>query len=277
MEFTVVAPDQHTGFARPGVGQHEPMTCTAGLQVIRSYPGGCGNAPDDLFKLRYDVYCIERAYLKPDAAAGGLERDDYDDCATHFAAYADDGALVGTVRLVTPVAPREYPFERHCTLFTGFRRPPHSHCGEVSRLAVRRSHRRRRADCVAGIPGFTAAPAEGVEIAPELERRQSSSPMLLLGMYREMYRHSRNHGVRFWFAAMERSLAHSLKKMGFQFEQIGPEADYYGKVTPYLLDLDTWIPGLGVTNPPLRAWFEEIPGVGAISAPVSAAPVPTAG
>lgn len=216
------------------------------------------NIPEDLFRLRYEVYCVERAYLKADAFASGMEQDDYDDCATHFGAYHGE-ALVGTVRLVTPPVACAFPFTLHCPTFAHFSMPEHGLCAEISRLAVRRSHRRRRADSVAGIPGFTPAPDVGIAIPPAFERRETGSPMLLLGMYREMYRHSRANGIRYWFAAMERSLAWSLKKIGFRFEAIGPLADYYGKVTPYVLDLGEAIPELSVNNPPLSAWFDEVP------------------
>jgi N-acyl amino acid synthase of PEP-CTERM/exosortase system len=67
--------------------------------------------------------------------------------------------------------------------------------------------------------------------------------------------------VRYWFAAMERSLAHSLAKVGFQFEPIGPEADYYGAVTPYVVDVEVMLERLEQNNPALGAWFGEKPFV----------------
>ncbi len=215
--------------------------------------------PNELFKLRHDVYCIERAFLSADDSFEGMEFDDYDDCATHFAAYTMDEALIGTVRLVTPRAPRAYPFELHCRPFEHFTMPPRHLCGEISRLAVKRAHRRRRADSVMGIPGFAPDRQASPHLSPEVERRSSNSPMLLLGMYREMYRHSRSRGIRYWFAAMERSLAYSLARMGFRFEAIGPVADYYGEVTPYMLDLGELQPSLAEKNPSLAAWFDEKP------------------
>lgn len=232
----------------------------ANLQIFRAYHGHRPEEiPDDLFRLRYEIYCLECAFLRAEAAPDGRERDDYDHCSTHFAAYTIDETLVGTVRLVTPAEQRAYPFELHCTTFPEFRMPPRAKCGEVSRLAVKRSHRRRCADCVQGMPGF--APQHHADGPPggRAERRGAVSPMLLLGMYREMYRHSRAHGIRYWFAAMERSLAHSLRRMGFSFDAIGPAADYYGKVTPYVLDLGELLPVLGASNPPLLAWFDEMP------------------
>ena len=253
MDQTLLGADIAANLRNPLSHLHADQAERARLQLFRSYKGRrVGGAPDELFRLRYEVYCLERAFLTPDPAVGDLEYDDYDDCSTHFAAFAGDDALIGTVRLVTPERERAYPFERHCTLFPGFDMPPHHACGEISRLAVRRSHRRRRADCLIGVPG-----AEARGLADD--RRSNGSPMLLLGLYREMYRHSRANDIRFWFAAMERSLAHSLRKMGFGFQAIGPVADYYGKVTPYMLDLGAVVPQLSATNPQLGAWFNEMP------------------
>jgi N-acyl amino acid synthase of PEP-CTERM/exosortase system len=231
-------------------------------QIFRVYPGHLpAEIPNEIFKLRYDVYCVECAFLPHDDSFEGLEFDDFDDCSTHFAAYTMEESLTGTVRLVQPHGRRPFPFELHCNTFPNFVMPERAECGEVSRLAVKRAHRRRRADSVLGIPGFLAGhhADTACQFSPEVERRDRRSPMLLLGMYREMFRHSRVRGVRYWFAAMERSLAHSLAKIGFHFEPIGPVADYYGSVTPYVTDLDVLIERLEQNNPALGAWFSEKP------------------
>jgi N-acyl amino acid synthase of PEP-CTERM/exosortase system len=260
MEYVFPVLDYRTFLARAEFGSHEETVDHVNRQIFRSYHGRRPDeVPTELFKLRYDVYCIERAFLNPDDSYEGMEFDDYDDCATHFAAYTMDETLIGTVRLVTPRAGRAFPFELHCRPFADFRMPPHAQCAEISRLAVKRSHRRRRADSVLGIPGFTPASVHPTMLSPQVERRSSNSPMLLLGMYREMYRHSRAKGIRYWLAAMERSLAYSLEKMGFRFQAIGPAADYYGEVTPYMLDLGVLMPELDENNPPLGEWFQEKP------------------
>lgn len=260
MEYVFPALDYTAFLSRAEFGSHEETVDHVNRQIFRSYQGHRpGEVPNELFKLRYDVYCIERAFLKADDSYDGMEFDDYDDRSTHFAAYTMDEALIGTVRLVTPRPRQSFPFELHCSVFDDFVMPPHHQCGEISRLAVKRTHRRRRADSVLGIPGFAPPRPGGLVLSPELERRSHTSPMLLLGMYREMYRHSRAKGIRYWFAAMERSLAYSLDKMGFIFNAIGPVSDYYGAVTPYVLDLGELMPKLAENNPPLGAWFEEKP------------------
>ncbi|MFL6658905.1 MAG: PEP-CTERM/exosortase system-associated acyltransferase [Massilia sp.] len=260
MEYVFPALDYRTLLSRAEFGSHEETVDHVNRQIFRAYQGHkIGEVPNELFKLRYDVYCIERAFLNPEDAFDGMEFDDYDDRSLHFAAYTMDETLIGTVRLVSPRPHQCFPFALHCQTFPDYQMPPHAECAEISRLAVKRTHRRRRADSVLGIPGFAPRREEAPAFSPEVERRSNNSPMLLLGMYREMYRHSRAKGIRYWFAAMERSLAYSLEKMGFVFQAIGPVADYYGEVTPYVLDLGELMPRLAQNNPPLGAWFDEKP------------------
>lgn len=229
-------------------------------KIFRPYRGfRAGEVPAEIFKLRYQVYCIECAFLQPEKYVDEMEFDDYDSMSTHFAAYALDKTLVGTVRLVQPALPKCYPFELYCKTFADFRMPPRDQSAEISRLVVKKSHRRGRADGVIGVPGIRTGHDARIAPPPGIERSDRSSPMLLLGIYREMFRHSRQNGIRYWFAAMERALVFALNKMGFSFLQIGPKADYYGAVTPHMLDLDELEEKLGDSNPVLAAWLHEQP------------------
>ena len=87
--------------------------------------------------------------------------------------------------------------------------------------------------------------------------KRVNAPLLVLGLYREMYRYSRAHGIRYWYAAMERSLAKVLALYGFVFKPIGPEQDYYGPVTPYLGDLRDLEDLVRSYNPKLLDWFQH--------------------
>ena len=250
--------DPDAFLSRVEFGAHQETIDHVNRKIFRAYRGcNPSNIPNDIFRLRHQVYCLECAFLQPEQYVDGLELDDYDDASTHFAAYTMDEKLVGAVRLVQPQSPKPYPFELHCEVFSDYEMPDREQAAEISRLVVKKSHRRRRADSVLGIPGFVSHHEPEPEFDPAVDRRDRTSPMLLLGMYREMFRHSEDHGIRYWFAAMERSLAHALKKMGFRFMAIGPEANYYGSVTPYVLDLHDLRRKLASSNPTLADWFAE--------------------
>jgi N-acyl amino acid synthase of PEP-CTERM/exosortase system len=216
---------------------------------------------NDIFALRYEVYCLECHYLPSEEFQNGLESDEYDACSVHFAAYTLDDVIIGTVRLVQPGNNQVYPFESHCSIFDDYVMPPREQASEISRLVVKKTHRRRRGDSMQGVSESFAKNGKTASIQPHEggNKRQGNSPMLLLGLYREMYRHSRQNGIRYWYAAMERSLAKSLDKMGFRFVPIGPQTDYYGPVTPFIVDLDELNERLARENKFLSAWFNDQP------------------
>lgn len=216
---------------------------------------------EEIFKLRYEVYCLERHFLPEEEFRDGLEHDNYDHCSTHVAAFTNEGQVIGTVRLVQPSISQPYPFETHCSLFEHFEMPKRELAGEVSRLVVRKTYRRRRGDSMEGVSAEFIEKGEVTSIKPRRggRGRDSNSPLLLLGMYREIYRYSRRNGIRYLYAAMERSLAKCLNKMGFSFVPIGPQTDYYGPVTPFILDLDELDKRLNAENKFLAAWFTDQP------------------
>lgn len=217
-----------------------------------------GKTIRDIFHLRYEVYCVERAFLNCDNYSDQLETDEFDHYSTHFAAYNHDRDIVGAVRLVHPNEHQPYPFEGHCTLFDDFRFPPREEAGEVSRLVVRKSYRRRRGDSMEGV-SRDFIEGDPTPPSPRLREQRDNSPLLLLGLYREMYQHSRRNGIRYLYAAMERSLARSLDRMGFKFVPIGPPTDYYGPVTPHIVDLEELNERWHREKSFLAVWFNDEP------------------
>lgn len=224
-----------------------------------------GRKDDGAFRqilaLRYEVYCLECGYLSPEQFQGGLESDEYDACSAHFTAYNLGNDVVGTLRLVQPGAHLKFPFELHCKVSEGAKLPPPEECGEISRLVVRKNYRRRAGDSLSGVSReFLSDPAPDVMHAEAEAGRRNNTPQILLGLYRAAYRYSLDAGVRYWYAAMEKSLAGTLARFGFLFAPVGPETDYYGPVTPYIADLRELEECIGSSNPELLAWFRgEMP------------------
>lgn len=162
-------------------------------------------------ELRFQVYCLEQGFLDAIDYPDGLESDEHDRVALHFASCGLDGEVAGYVRLVSTNSNGLFPFQAHgLTLYADVGLPPSHLSVEISRLMVRATYR----------------------------RQPDRSPEILCGLFRQMYARSVQQGVRYWYAAMERSLVRVLQRMlGIELQQIGPVTDYYGPVAPYMIDL----------------------------------------
>jgi N-acyl amino acid synthase of PEP-CTERM/exosortase system len=202
-------------------------------------------------QLRYQVYCLEYNFLSPSDYPEGLETDEHDTDAAHFYAFDAHEELVGYVRLVLPDEERCFPIQRQCVLTVNRDSlPAPRQAAEISRLMVRSDYRRRRGD---GLSGVTA---EQNKAAFSGERRHEA-PQILLSLYRQMYAYSRENGIRYWYAAMERPLARSLQRLNFTFRSIGPDTDYYGPVAPYVADLRELEMQVGARRPELLTWLQN--------------------
>jgi len=218
--------------------------------IAASATGAPADAYRRALQLRFQVYCLECNFLAPEDFPQGTESDEHDASAAHFYAFDAHDDLVGYVRLVHADAHGRFPIQAHCRLDPGQRLAHPSQAAEVSRLMVRRDYRRRRGDRLAGV---TAAQNRAV-LAGE---RRHQAPQILLSLYRQMYAYSRKNGIRFWYAAMDRALFRSLKRLSFCFQSLGPQSDYFGPVIPYMGDLPRIEQEVGVRYPGLLHWLQS--------------------
>lgn len=210
-------------------------------------------ALEEAYRLRYEVYCKDCRFLTEEDYPDGSERDEHDASSLHAMAFNLQGGLVGYSRLVMPDACGLFPWQSYCAaLIEGTVLPPPTVCAEVSRLMVRRDYRRRQGDVVQGASVGLSEPAP-----EDFRERYRRRPQILLSLYRQMYQHSRQNGIRYWYAAMERGLAGALSIMGFPFHRIGDEVDYFGPVAPYLADLRVLEQVLAEKMPEMLQWMQE--------------------
>jgi N-acyl-L-homoserine lactone synthetase len=176
----------------------------------------------EAYQLRYQVYCVERAF---EAGEGGIERDKYDDFARHAVLrLRQTGQVVGTVRLVLPKTSGEgddYPIQHVCEpgLLRGL---PLATCGEVSRFALAKQIR-------------SSSP--------------SSSSMLRLALIQGAVRLSAEAGHTHWLAVMEPTLLRLLRATGLHFTPLGPLVSYHGLRQPAVAELVPTLARLGVEQP----------------------------
>lgn len=210
---------------------------------------------NESYRLRYQVYCLERAFLPSADYPQGIERDEFDANSAHFGAYNNEGAMVGAARLVLSDK-FHYPLFEHCQLDS--RQTPNDMNGtntaEVSRLVLSKLYRRRPND---GLYGTSYPETEAGILATVSGGERRRQPEIVLGLYQIMYRFSVRHGMRYCLAAMERPLARLLGRYCFDWRQAGPQVDYYGPVAPYVLDLLEFTEALKNGNPGSYAGFTK--------------------
>jgi N-acyl amino acid synthase of PEP-CTERM/exosortase system len=205
---------------------------THSVEVLSPYFAGLviDDRPDLLeasYSLRYQVYCHERRFLRAADYPARVEMDAYDRQSVHLGVVNTLGELVATARLVQPSG-TGLPLLHHCTFFPG-ETPlddPARRVVEISRLSVSRKYNRRAGDGFYGLQGPTGATGE---------RRGGGE--IVMAIYKAIYQVSKRRGFTHWVIAAERALRRLVARYGFPFNAIGPETDYYGQVSPYLMDL----------------------------------------
>jgi N-acyl amino acid synthase of PEP-CTERM/exosortase system len=180
----------------------------------------------DSYRLRYQVYCVEREFLNRNNYPDRLEVDEFDRYAWHFGTVDGTGRLVATARLVPPSI-LGLPLFRRCSIFPDEVElyVPHRRIAEISRLSMSRAALNTGAH--AGLSGSSV----------RVIRSKSERNAVSYSLYRGVYQESKRAGLTHWTVATEASLQRTLGGYGLPFRPIGPAIDYFGPVTPYLMDL----------------------------------------
>jgi N-acyl-L-homoserine lactone synthetase len=185
------------------------------------------------YRLRYQVYCLERKFLNASNYPDGLECDEFDQFSTHAGVVSQTHQLVGTLRLVR-VPMEDLPLFHHCTISDECARTlrhDRVQLAEVSRLCMSRECR--------------DDPARDSRVG--------------LQLFRATYQTAKRNHLTHWLAAMEPSLHRLLAAIGVPFRIAGPATDYFGEVAPYVCDLhefDAII--LSGKHPRLRSFLEGL-------------------
>jgi N-acyl amino acid synthase of PEP-CTERM/exosortase system len=204
---------------------------------------------DDIFRLRFQVYCEEKMFLPRVAYPDGMETDDFDHDATHIAVYGNDPFPKGYVRVVHAPRQSQLPLFQHgMTVGEDFPIPAPGGAVEISRMMVRSDYRKRSRAVDDGFP-----PSALLADPPA----RNASDLIQLKLIRLAYRHAVANGVRWFLSAIEPSQGRKLSMMGFPIRPIGPVADYFGNVRPHAVDLREMEAKLKVNCPEVWAFFND--------------------
>jgi N-acyl-L-homoserine lactone synthetase len=166
---------------------------------------------DQSFRLRYQVYCLERHYLNPEDYPDERETDEFDSWSVHVGAVDASGELAGTARLIK-ANPAGFPMFRYCEFFPEVRTlsQPETVAVEVSRVSISRHYVRR-------------------------ERRRRSEPFLTL--VKAIMQGAKRAGATHLIGATDAAFHRWLVHYGLPYRKAGPEVDYYGPVAPCIMSL----------------------------------------
>lgn len=177
------------------------------------------------YKLRFDVYCIERCYLNPNDYPDQLEYDQWDEHSAHFVAI-DGTQVIGTTRLILD-SPIGFPLENHFNL--KITRSPRKTYAEVSRLIAKPTQLRAN-----------------IQVAN--------------GLYRAMLDHSLDAGITDWLMILDNRLLAMYRRIGFVFDQLGSSRLCFGCMNgAYTLSLSKTLANLKLNNPKLYSFLMNIP------------------
>lgn len=188
---------------------------------------------DQVYRLRYQVYCIENAFEPIAENPNERETDQYDDRSLHsLLVHRPTGAFVGTVRLILPDNDGrrvDLPIRQVCRddLWTETAdQVPLSRTAEISRFAIAKEFRRRAEDRGSIVGGLTE-PGDSRRVIPQIS----------LGLMRAIVEMAVAGSITHLFAVMEPALLRMLQRLGIHFDDLGPIVNYHGRRQPCYCDL----------------------------------------
>ena len=158
------------------------------------------------FRLRHQVYCVERGFFAQND--GAIETDRFDARSMHaILTQRSTGRVVGTVRVIAPSLQgrdADLPMQHLCSPSV-FRMLPMGSTGEITRFSISRDL--RDAAC-------------------------AGNAMLRLGLMRGIVQVSGAMNLTHWCAIMEHTLLRLLRVSGIHFQSLGPAIEHYGLRQP---------------------------------------------
>lgn len=186
----------------------------------------------EVFRLRYQIYCVEAQLRDPSRCPQQLESDEYDRRSVHILLqHRPSGYFVGTVRLVLadrsdPEKP--FPIEEIVPVerdFAGVSRQLRRQVAEISRMAILHHfphHEPRR------------APRYGEQAALYKHRgHRLGFPQPMLALAAGIVLFSVEHKITHWCAVMAPGLDRLLRQFSLNLQIAGPAFKFYGLRRPH--------------------------------------------
>jgi N-acyl amino acid synthase of PEP-CTERM/exosortase system len=216
---------------------------------------------NEVFEVRYQVYCIDRPFEDPNCFADKREHDEYDPRSAHaLIRHRMTRDSVAAVRLVMAADQPEladFPMEETCfprmnkAARDAFACARREQVAEISRMAVSREFRRRLNE------DQSASGSSDFVCYADSENGKRAMPYISLGLFSAILQMSIRHSITHWMAVMEPAQLRLLKRFGVEFDHVGPVMEYHGRRRPAFTEAASLIEGIKVRRPDVWSLITE--------------------
>ncbi len=221
-------------------------------QYFEMVPALSDELKNEVYKLRFQVYCNETHFEDPLQHPGEMEYDEFDEISIHYLVrHRKTNTFAATTRLILPDhnnPDKLFPIEIHSKIDNHdlLNKIPRNKLAEVSRFCVSKEFKRRKYDKEDSLTGIHD---NSIALISEDERR--TFPHITIALIACQIRISKEHDIHYWFAVMEPALLRFLSTLGIRFTSIGPITEYHGKRKPGVIKVSDLLNGVSQKNPPL--------------------------
>ena len=213
-------------------------------EYFEMIPAVSEHLKNEVYKLRYQVYCLETGFEKIELHPEGIEFDEYDKSSVHYLIqHRKSEVYAATTRLILPdVTNREklFPIEIHTQIDNHelLKNIPRENLAEASRFCVSKTFKRRRNE-----PGSLTGIGSDMETNFTGDERRVF-PHLTIALFACLIKMSDENGINYWYAVMEPALIRYFSSLGIYFVGIGPLAEYHGKRQPCMIKVKELLDGV---------------------------------
>jgi len=217
-------------------------------QYFEMVPAISDELKNEVYKLRYQVFCIENEIFNSEHYPDNLESDNYDQHSVHYLIrHRNSGDYAATTRLILPDTnnmEKLFPLELHCEIDNLAALQPinRKHLAEISRFCISKAFKKRKNE------GHTLAAIgsnwEDYFTLPE----QRAFPHITLALIACFIKASYENDIHYLYAGTELSLLRLVSAWGINFTKIGPFADFHGKRWPCLIKVTDLLDGVAERN-----------------------------
>ncbi len=218
-------------------------------QYFEIVPAISDELKNEVYKLRYQVYCIENNFESPSQFPDEMEFDDFDQRSVHYLIrHRRSGDYAATVRLILPDAinpEKLFPLEQYCEIDNHTIMQPidRKYLGEVSRLCVSKAFKKRKNEAYT----LAAIGSDRQEYFSLEEKR--TFPLISIALIACTVKASFENDIHYSYGTMEPPWFRLVSALGINFIKIGPLVDYHGERWPAVIKVTDMLDRVAEKNP----------------------------